>query len=196
MLYDVSSSYVEGTKPLAAFGYNRDGKKGKRQIVYGLMTDASGRPWALRYAGNTVDSGTVTDRVKQLKDRFGLAHVVLTGDRGMLTQARIDELKEIGGIDWISALRAPDIRKLTEKGMIQLLLFDERDLVEISFPDFPGERLIVCRNPFLQEDRARTREELLQATEKDLDQIARRVAAHRPGDRPPRAPGGRRLFAA
>jgi hypothetical protein len=115
--------------------------------------------------------------VKRWKDHFGLTHVVLTGDRGMLTQARIDELKEIGGIDWISALRAPDIRKLTEKGMIQLLLFDERDLVEISFPDFPGERLIVCRNPFLQEDRARTREELLQATEKDLDQIARRVAA-------------------
>ena len=181
VLYDVSSGYVEGTKcPLAAFGYNCDGKKGKRRIVYGLMIDASGRPLGIEvYAGNTVDSGTVTDRVKQLKDRFGLAHVVLTGDRGMLTQARIDELKKIGGIDWISALRAPDIRKLAEKDLIQPSLFDEHDLVEICSPDFPGERLIVCRNPFLQEDRARTREELLKATEKDLDQIERRVAAGR-----------------
>ena len=180
VLYDVSASHDEGTHcPLAAFGHNREGRRGKRQI-WGLMTDEEGRPIAVEvFPGNTGDPSTVEAQVDKLKERFGLGRVVLAGDRGMLTQARIERLKAVGGIDWVSALRAPAIRRLAEQGSLQLSLFDEQDLAEIVSPDFPGERLIVCRNPFLAENRARTRQELLEATEKRLQALARRVASGR-----------------
>jgi hypothetical protein len=180
-LYDLSSSYVEGRHcPLAQLGYSRDGKRGTLQIEYGLITDAEGRPIAVEVVpGNTGDPATVATQVEKLKDRFGLQEVVLVGDRGMLTQARIDTLKERGGIGWISALRSPAIRALVEAGVIQMSLFDERSLVEISHPDYPGERLVVCRNPRLAEERARKRQDLLQATEAKLQPIVEAVAAGR-----------------
>ena len=180
-LYDLSSSYVEGRHcPLAQLGYSRDGKRGTLPIEYGLITDAEGRPIAVEVVpGNTGDPATVATQVEKLKDRFGLQEVVLVGDRGMLTQARIDTLKERGGIGWISALRSPAIRALVEAGVIQMSLFDERSLVEISHPDYPGERLVVCRNPRLAEERARKRQDLLQATEAKLQPIVEAVAAGR-----------------
>jgi hypothetical protein len=180
-LYDLSSSYVEGRHcPLAQLGYSRDGKRGTLQIEYGLITDGDGRPVAVEVVpGNTGDPATVPVQVEKLKDRFGLQEVVLVGDRGMLTQARIDMLKERGGIDWVSALRSPQIRALVEAGAIQMSLFDERSLVEIRHPDYPGERLVVCRNPRLAEERARKREDLLQATEARLEPIVAAVAEGR-----------------
>src|SRR5713226_6481249 len=179
VLYDVSSSWLEGRCcELARFGYSRDGKKGKLQIVYGLLCAADGCPVAVEvFEGNTADPMTLSAQIDKLKERFGLSRVVLVGDRGMITNARIrDELKP-AGLDWITALRAPQIRALLDAGAFQLSLFDERDLAEITAPDFPGERLVVCRNPLLAEERARKREDLLRATEaafiKLADQIAR-----------------------
>jgi hypothetical protein len=179
VLYDVSSSWLEGRCcELARFGYSRDGKKGKLQIVYGLLCAADGCPVAVEvFEGNTADPMTLAAQIDKLKQRFGLSRVVLVGDRGMITSARIrDELKP-AGLDWITALRAPQIRALLDTGAFQLSLFDQRDLAEITAPEFPGERLVVCKNPLLAEERARKREDLLQATEAALakltDQIAR-----------------------
>jgi len=181
VLYDVTSTSYEGSHcPLARFGHSRDGKRGKRQIVFGLVTDGQGRPVALEvYAGNTADPHTVSDQVYKLKARFGLRRVVLAADRGMLTSVRLEELKKLEGLDWISALRAPAIRRLMDQEIIQPSLFDERDLMEVRSPEFPGERLVVCRNPCLAEERRRKREELVLATEKLLERLARRVAAGR-----------------
>ena len=181
VLYDLTSSYVEGTHcPLAARGYNRDGKVGKKQVNYGLILDPQGRPVAVQvYRGNTADPQTIADQAIKLKQQYRLAHVVLVGDRGMLTSARIDDLRTKGGIDWISALRNQDIQALATTGAVSRSMFDEQDLVEIASPDYPGERLILCRNPLLAEDRARKRRELLGATEVWLAQLAKRVAAGR-----------------
>jgi Transposase DDE domain len=173
VLYDVSSSYVEGRCcPLAKRGYNRDGKKGKAQIVYGLLCAADGCPVAIEvFEGNTGDPKTVADQVAKLKKRFALDHVVLIGDRGMITQARIDEDLRPVGLDWITALRAPALQGLVGGGYLQMSLFDERDMAAVTSPDFPGERLIVCRNPDLARERTRKREDLLAATERDLAKI-------------------------
>ncbi|HEX3695885.1 MAG TPA: IS1634 family transposase [Polyangia bacterium] len=185
VLYDVSSSWLEGRCcELARFGYSRDGKKGKLQIVYGLLCAADGCPVAVEvFEGNTADPVTLSTQIDKLKVRFGLSRVVLVGDRGMITSARIrDELRP-AGLDWITALRAPQIRALLDTGAFQLSLFDERDLAEITSPEFPGERLVVCKNPLLAEERARKREDLLRATEAALtklaDQIARGTGAKR-----------------
>jgi transposase len=178
VLYDVSSSWLEGRCcELARFGYSRDGKKGKLQIVYGLLCAADGCPVAVEvFEGNTADPTTLSTQIDKLKERFGLSRVVLVGDRGMITSARIrDELKP-AGLDWITALRAPQIRTLRDTGAFQLSLFDERDLAEITAPEFPGERLVVCKNPLLAEERARKREDLLQATEAALAKLADRIA--------------------
>lgn len=178
VLYDVTSSYYEGrTCPLACFGHNRDGKKGKLIIVYGVLTDEAGRPVAVEvYPGNTSDPTTVSDQVEKLRRRFGLGRVVLVGDRGMLTQTQIHKLKEYPGLGWISALRSGAIRGLVDGGRLQLSLFDEKNLAEINSPEFPGERLVACYNPILAEERRRKREDLLGATEKELEKIARQVA--------------------
>ena len=178
VLYDVSSSYVEGRCcPLARRGYSRDGKKGKLQIVYGLLCAADGCPVAIEvFEGNTGDPATVADQVTKLKRRFAIDHVVLVGDRGMITQARIDEDLRPAGLDWITALRAPALQGLVGGGHLQMSLFDERDMAAITSPDFPGERLIVCRNPDLARERARKRQDLLTATERDLAKIAAAVA--------------------
>jgi hypothetical protein len=190
-LFDLSSSWLEGTHcPLAARGYSRDGKKGKLQIEYGLLTDPAGRPVAVRvFPGNTGDPAAFTEIVQVLRDKFGLAKVVMVGDRGMITSARIVALNTaedgtpLEGEDaygWITALRAPAIRKLmADDGPLQLSLFDQQNLAEITHPDYPGERLVACRNPALAADRARTRGELLAATEKLLAPIIARVAAGR-----------------
>jgi transposase len=178
VLYDVSSSWLEGRCcELARFGHSRDGKKGKLQIVYGLLCAADGCPVAVEvFAGNTADPMTLATQIDKLKGRFGLSRVVLVGDRGMITSARIrDELKP-AGLDWITALRAPQIRALLDTGAFQLSLFDERDLAEITAPEFPGERLVVCKNPLLAEERARKREDLLQATEAALAKLADQIA--------------------
>jgi transposase len=176
--YDVSSSsYTGATCVLARFGHNRDGRRDLPCIVYGVMTDDEGRPIAVDvYAGNTGDPTTVSDQVDKLKTRFGLERIVTVGDRGMLTQTQIDMLRERPGIGWISALRADGIRKLIDKGRLEQSLFDERNLAEISSPDFPGERLVACYNPILAERRQRKRESLLQATEAKLERIVREVA--------------------
>jgi transposase len=174
VLYDVTSTYFEGrTCPLAKLGHPRDGKKGKLQIQFGLLCNQEGCPVAVEvFEGNTGDPKTFTVQVKKMRERFGLERVVYIGDRGMITEARIKEdLKPIEGLDWITALRAPAIRKLVEGGSLQLSLFDEKYLGEISDPDYPDERLIVCRNPFLAKERSRKREDLLQATERELDKI-------------------------
>jgi hypothetical protein len=188
-LFDLSSSWLEGAHcPLAARGYSRDGKKGRLQIEYGLLTDPQGRPVAVRvFPGNTGDPASFTAIVKVVRDKFGLEKMVMVGDRGMITSARIralntaddgTELPDAYG--WITALRAPAIKKLmADGGPLQLSLFDQQDLAEITSPDFPGERLIACRNPVLAADRARTRGELLAATEKLLAPITARVAAGR-----------------
>jgi hypothetical protein len=188
-LFDLSSSWLEGSRcPLAARGYSRDGRKGKLQIEYGLLTDPAGRPVAVRvFPGNTGDPAAFTAIADVIRDKFGLARMVMVGDRGMITSARIAALnrREDGTArpdpyGWITALRAPAIRKLmAEGGPLQLSLFDEQDLAEITSPDFPGERLVACRNPVLAAERARKREDLLQATEKLLAPIAVRVAAGR-----------------
>ncbi len=181
-MFDLSSSWVEGTHcELAAFGYSRDGKRGKAQIEYGLLTDNKGRPVAVRvFPGNTADPKAFPEAVDAVRGTFGLQKVIMVGDRGMITSARITDLRKIEGMAWITCLRHPAIKKLMAgDGPLQLSLFDEQDLAEITSPDFPGERLIACRNPFEAAKRARTREELLQATEADLGKIAARVAAGR-----------------
>src|SRR5450759_2338816 len=177
VLYDVSSTYVEGTHcPLAAHGHSRDHRPDRAQIVFGLVTDGRGCPVAVEvFAGNTADPATLEAQITKVRDRFGLSDIVLVGDRGMLTSARIERLKAIGGIGWVSCLRAPAIRGLVEAGDLQLSLFDERDLAEIASPDFPGERLVVCRNPALAAERARKREALLAETEAALATVARLV---------------------
>lgn len=175
LLYDVTSTYFEGRScPLARLGHSRDGKKGKLQIVFGLLCTADGCPVAVEvFPGNTSDPETLAAAIKKARERFGLKRVVLVSDRGLLTEARIEaELRPVDGLEWITALRAPAIQKLVEAGDLQLSLFDERDLAEISSAAFPGERLIACRNPFLADERARKRESLLGATEKELEKIA------------------------
>jgi hypothetical protein len=178
VLYDVSSSYYEGrTCPLARFGHDRDGKTGLPIIVYGVMTDADGRPVATEvYAGNVGDPTTVPDQVDTLRERFGVGHVVLVGDRGMLTQTQIDHLKTYPGLGWISALRSPAIRALVDSETLQLSLFDAQHLAEITSPAYPGERLVACFNPLLADERRRKREDLLAATERDLATLARGAA--------------------
>ncbi len=188
-LFDLSSSWMEGSHcPLAARGYSRDGKKGKLQIEYGLLTDPAGRPVAVRVLpGNTGDPGAFTAIVDVVRKKFGLAQMVMVGDRGMITSARIQAMNQVedgtqraDAYGWITALRAPAIRKLmADDGPLQLSLFDEQDLAEITSDDFPGERLIACRNPALAADRARTRTELLAATEKLLAPLIARVQAGR-----------------
>jgi transposase len=188
-LFDLSSSWLEGRCcPLAARGYSRDGKKGKLQIEYGLLTDPSGRPVAVRvFPGNTGDPAAFTAIADVVRKKYGLAQMVMAGDRGMITSARIDALNQQedgtpqpGAYGWITALRAPAIRKLmADDGPLQLSLFDQQDLAEITSEDFPGERLVACRNPVLAADRARTREDLLAATEKLLAPLIARVQAGR-----------------
>ncbi len=170
-LYDLTSSYFEGhTCPLAALGHNRDGKKGKLQVNYGLLTNRKGIPVAVSvFKGNTGDPKTLMPQVDKMRDAFGIEHFVMVGDRGMLTQKQVDTLHDIDGVDWIGALRPEAIKKLATSGAIQMGLFDERNLFELKHPDFPGERLIACRNQDLAHRRAIKREGLLQATVKELD---------------------------
>ena len=175
VLYDVTSTYFEGrTCPLARLGHNRDGKKNKLQIVFGLLCNGEGCPVAVEvFDGNTGDSGTLASQVRKVRERFGLKRVVMVGDRGMITDTRIrEELEPVDGLDWITALRGSTLKRLVESGDLQLSLFDEQDMAEINSEHYPGERLIVCKNPFLAEDRTRKREELLQATERELNKIA------------------------
>ena len=173
VLYDLSSSYFEGTKsPLAALGYNRDGKSGKLQVNYGLLTDPRGRPVAVSvFEGNTGDPKTLMPQVEKLQKSFAIEQLVLVGDRGMISQKQINELKKRDGIDWITALRTGAIRKLVDGGQIQLGLFDERNLFEVTHPDFPGERLVACRNSQLALLRAKKRQSLLQATSTELEKV-------------------------
>ncbi len=188
-LFDLTSSWVTGRCcELAAYGYSRDGKKGLPQIEYGVLTDPAGRPVAVRVVpGDTADPVAFSDIVEVIRDRFGLTRLVLVGDRGMITSARIDALRKLNdspdtatAFGWITALRAPDIATLAaEQGPLQMSLFDTQDLAEISHPDYPGERLIACRNPALATERARKRNELLAATDADLAAIAARVASGR-----------------
>jgi hypothetical protein len=181
-MFDLSSSWVEGTQcELAAHGYSRDGKKGREQIEYGLLTDPDGRPVAIRvFPGNTADPAAFTEAVETVRGSFGLNDLVMVGDRGMITSARIRALKELGGLSWITCLRAPAIRQLaSDGGPLQLSLFDQQDLAEISHPDYPGERLVACRNPALAAQRARKREDLLAATEKLLAKVKDQVTAGR-----------------
>jgi Transposase DDE domain len=181
VLYDVSSSYLEGRCcELAKLGYNRDGKRGKLQIVYGLLCAPDGCPVAIEvFEGDTGDPNTLAAQIDKIKTRFDLEHVVLVGDRGMITQARLDADIAPAGLDWITALRAPAIQALVEAGELQLSLFDERDMAAITSPDYPGERLIVCRNRELAAERRRKRLDLLAATERDLAAIAAAVARPR-----------------
>jgi transposase len=178
VLYDVTSSYYEGrTCPLARFGHDRDGQKGRPIIVYGVMTDREGCPISVQvYPGNTADPKTVVDQVEKLRQKLGLSRVVLVGDRGMLTQPQIDKIKQHPGWGWITALKSVAIRSLVEKGSLQLSLLDEKNLAEISSPDYPGEQLVACYNPLLAEERGRKRRELLEATEKGLNKISKEVA--------------------
>ena len=178
VLYDVSSSFYEGrTCPLAKFGHNRDDKQGLPIIVYGVMTNGEGCPVAVSvYAGNTGDPTTVADQIDKLREKFGLERMVMVGDRGMLTQPQIDKLKLHAGMGWITALTSTAIRQLLEQGALQLSLLDDKNLAEISAPEYPGERLLVCHNPILEEQRQRKRQALLQATEKSLQKIAKEVA--------------------
>jgi hypothetical protein len=173
VLYDVTSTYYEGrTCPLAKFGHSRDGKRNKLQIVFGLLCNAEGCPVGVEvFEGNTADPKTLTKQIEKIQERFGLQRVVLVGDRGMLTEARIDQELRPNGLDWITALRAPAIRALMEEGTVQPSLFDERNLAEITSPAYPGERLVACRNPLLADERARKRQELLAATQEELDKI-------------------------
>ena len=176
MLYDVTSTYFEGrTCPLAQIGHDRDGK-GRLQVVFGLLCTAEGCPVAVEvFQGNVGDPSTLASQVSKIKGRFALERVVLVGDRGMITEARLNETIKPAGLDWITALRAPAIRVLVEAGAIQLSLFDQCDLAEVTSPDYPDERLIVCRNPLLMEERSRKRQALLDQTEKKLLPIQARV---------------------
>lgn len=181
VLYDLTSTYVEGRHcPLAARGHSRDGRPDRAQIVFGLLTDERGCPVAVEaFRGNTADPSTLEAQIAKARDRFGLTDIVLVGDRGMLTSARIDRLRELGGIGWVSCLRSPAIRRLVDDGDLQLSIFDERNLAEIRSPEFPGERLVVCRNPVLAQERTRTRAELLAVTEAELARVAAMVARGR-----------------
>src|SRR3978361_728928 len=181
VLYDVSSSYMEGRCcPLAKRGYSRDGKKGTLQIVYGLLCASDGCPVAIEVCdGNSGDPKTLAPQIDKLKQRFGLSHVVLVGDRGMITEARITEDVKSAGLDWITALRAPAIKDLLTSGARHLTLFATRDMASITSPDYPGQRLVVCRNPDPPPERARKREDLLAATEKDLGRIKTAVERKR-----------------
>jgi len=174
VLYDVTSTYFEGRHcPLAKLGYSRDGKKGKLQIVFGLLCNAEGCPVAVEvFEGNTADPKTLGAQVAKVQQKFGLKRMVFVGDRGLITSARIrEELSGLAGLDWVTALRAPAIRALLQRGSLQLSLFDEKDLAEVFDPSYPEERLIVCRNPLLAAERSRKRQELLEATEKELQKI-------------------------
>ena len=174
VLYDY---YEDQTCPLMQFGHNRDGKRDRPIVVYGVLADGMGRPLAVQaYAGNTGDPTTVPDQVEKVRGRFGLERVVLVGDRGLLTETQINHLKRHPGVGWVSALRHHQIRRLVESEAVQLSLFDERHLAEVRSPDYPGERLIVCHNPILAEHRRQKREALLTATEEALARIARQVA--------------------
>jgi Transposase DDE domain len=181
--YDLSS-WVEGRCcPLAARGYSRDRKRGLAQIEYGLLTDPEGRPVAVEvFAGNTGDPATVPAAVAKLRDRFGIQRIVMVGDRGMLTAARVDALRELGGVGWITTLRAPAIAALAQAGTIQPSLFDQHHLAEVTHPDYPEERLVVCRNPLLGAERARKRGELLAATQAELDKVVASVKAGKLAD--------------
>ncbi len=182
VLYDLTSTYFEGRCcPLGRMGYSRDGKSGKLQVVFGLLCTAEGCPVAVEvFAGNTSDPATFSAQVQKVRERFKIQRIVWVGDRGMITQARIDEdLSSQSGVDWITALRAPQIRTLVEAGALQLSLFDDTDLAEISSDQFPGERLIACRNPFLAQERARKRQELLEATERELDKVVQATRRER-----------------
>lgn len=183
VLYDLTSTYFEGRHcPLAHYGHSRDERPGNLQVVFGLLTDEDGRPVAVEvFEGNTGDPKTVAAQVEKLRVRFGLDRVIVVGDRGMLTSARIEQDLRTSGLDWITALRSAQIGCLVDSGFLQLSLFDQQDLAEISHPDYVGERLIACRNPLLAEERSRKRQELLAATEKRLEQI---VAATRRKHRP------------
>jgi transposase len=176
VFYDVTSTYFEGRCcPLAKLGHSRDGRKDRPQIVFGLLCNGEGCPVAVEvFEGNVGDPKTLASQIQKVRERFGLKRVVWVGDRGMITDARIrEDLRPTEGVEWITALRAPAIRKLVEEGVLQPSLFDERDLAEIVSPAYPGERLIVCRNPFLAEERARKREDLLRATERELEKVAK-----------------------
>ena len=178
VLYDVSSSYFEGRScPLAKLGYSRDQKRGTLQIVYGLLCDRAGRPLAVEvFSGELHDDKTLSAQVEKLKTRFGLRTVIVVCDRGMVTKANLELIAKTDGLGWITALKAPQIKKLVKDGDLQLSLFDEQNLAEIRAPeDYPGERLVVCRNPLVQAERARKREELLAATERSLAEIRERV---------------------
>ncbi|SCK39159.1 Transposase [Variovorax sp. HW608] len=179
VLYDLSSSYFEGNCcPLARLGYSRDGRKGMLQVNYGLLTDARGCPVAVSvHEGNVADSQTLLPEVKRLREAFGVQQLVMVGDRGMISSKAIQEMRECEGVGWISALKSASIRALVEQGHLQLGLFDERNLLELSSPDFPGERLVACRNPELAKLRTHKREELLAATEASLAKIKARVDA-------------------
>jgi len=181
VLYDVSSSYMEGRCcPLAHRGHSRDGREGTRQIVYGLLCAPDGCPVAIEvFEGNTGDPLTLARQVEKLKQRFKLDHVILAGDRGMITQARINTDLRTAGLDWITALRAPTIQALLKSGAFQLSLFDQRDMASITTPEFPGERLVVCRNAELAAERTRTRQDLLAATERELRRVQVRVRRKR-----------------
>ena len=181
VLYDLSSSYFEGsTCPLARLGYSRDGKKGLLQVNYGLLTDARGCPVAVSvHEGNVTDSATFVPEVQHLREQFGIEQLVMVGDRGMISSKAIAELRDMPGIDWLTALKNASIRTLVEQGQLQLGLFDERNLVEIASPEYPGERLVACRNPQLAKLRTLKREELLAATQKNLQAIKDRVEAGR-----------------
>src|SRR4051794_26350841 len=178
VLYDVSSSYFEGRScPLAKLRYSRDGRRGTLQIIYGLLCDRPGRPVAIDvFSGELHDDKTLPAQIAKLKTRFGLKRVIVVADRGMVTKANLELMAASDGVGWITALKAPQIKKLARIGALQLSLFDQTNLAEISAPeDYPGERLVVCRNPLVAAERARKREELLAATERDLDQIVERV---------------------
>jgi transposase len=174
VLYDLTSTYFEGHHcPLAKYGYSRDERRANPQIVFGLLSNSEGCPVAVEvFEGNTGDPKTVAAQVNKLREHFHLEHIILVGDRGMLTQKRIEEdLRVHAGLEWVSALRAPQIQKLAAAGTIQMSLFDDQDLAEVTHPDYPGERLIVCRNPLLAAERARKRNELIEAAEKKLSEI-------------------------
>ena len=177
VLYDLTSSYVEGTHcPLAKRGHNRDGKRGKLQVNYGLVTDSGGCPVAVSvFDGNVSDSTTLRPQVTRLREDFGIRSVVLVGDRGMISQKAIEDLKDTDGVRWITALKSGQIRTLVEGGALQLGLFDDRDLFELDHPDYPGERLIACRNPDLAKSRAHKRQDLIAATAAELEKVKVRV---------------------
>jgi len=181
-MFDLSSSWAEGSKcELAAFGHSRDGKRGRRQVEYGLLTDPAGRPVAVEvFAGDTSDPESFKTAITKVRQDFGIERLIMVGDRGMITGTRIADLRKLPGMDWITALKAPAIKKLADGGgPLQMSLFDTQNFAEITHPDYPGERLICCHNPVLEADRARTRAELLADTEAELEKIRKSVAAGR-----------------